>query len=159
MALGSHTTARKTRLVEIIRQYDISANPAPEALFSFDFSILSIWCVPTDNPGGFWQQYRWVQKPMSHLTKKSAIALAHTMLLYSESAQDIIGFTLQTQANTLAGRGLIPRTEIENRPEDVAWATQKLVWLWAQAFPAEPPPRIQLQWERDKPKQDYSDVF
>jgi hypothetical protein len=81
------------------------------------------------------------------------------MLIYSESTQDIIGFALQTHARPLADRGLLPRKEIENRPEDVAWATQKLVWLWAQAFPAEPPPHIELEWDRDKPKVDSSDIF
>jgi hypothetical protein len=120
---------------------------------------LGIWCVPSDHPGGLWNQYRWLYKPMSQLTKKDAVGLSRSMLIYSESAQDIVGFTLQTHARSLAGRGLLPRTEIENRPEDVAWATQKLVWLWAQAFPTEPPPFIELEWDCDKPKQDYSDIF
>jgi hypothetical protein len=79
--------------------------------------------------------------------------------IYSESTQDIIGFSLQTHASSLAARGLIPHNQIENRPEDIAWATQKLVWLWAQAFPTEPPPHIELEWDRDKPKVDYSDIF
>jgi hypothetical protein len=159
MPLHPGTSPRQEHLLVIIDQYSISTNHAPEAIFSFQISTLSIWCTPTDHPNGVWNQYRWIHKPMSHLTKKSAIALAHSMLLYSESAQDIIGFTLQTHASSLAGRGLIPRTEIENRPEDVAWATQKLVWLWAQAFPTEPPPYIELEWDRDKPKVDYSDIF
>ena len=55
-----------------------------------------------------------------------------------------IGFTLQTHAYSLANHSLIRRDDIENRPEDVAWATQKLVWLWAQAFPTEPPPSTEL---------------
>jgi hypothetical protein len=54
---------------------------------------------------------------------------------------------------------LIAATDVENRAEDVAWAAQKLVWLWAQAFPAEPPPYIELEWDRDKPKVDYSAIF
>jgi hypothetical protein len=159
MPLGSHTTARKTHLLAVIEQYDISINPAPDAIFSFDFSTLMIWCMTTDNPGGLWERFPWRRDSLSRLTKQDAVGLAQAMLIYSESAQDIIGFSLQTRASRLAARGLLPRKEIENRPEDVAWATQKLVWLWAQAFPTEPPPYIELEWDRDKPKVDFSDMY
>ena len=159
MKLGIHHTARKTRLLDIIEHYDIGANPAPDALFSFDVSTLSIWCVSTDHPGGLWDQYPWRMDPSSHLTKKDAEPLSDSMFIYSEAAQDIIGFSLQTKARSLSSRGLLPRDAIENRPDDVAWATRKLVWLWEQACPGEPPPHIQLIWDRDEPKQDFSDFF
>ena len=159
MELGLHHTARKTRLVDIINQYDISTNPAPDALFSFDVSTLGIWCVSTDHPGGLWDQFPWRMNPLSHLTKKDAKTLSDSLLLYSEAAQDIIGFTLQTKARPLMSKGLLPRAAIENRPDDVAWATKKLIWLWAQAFPDEPPPHIKLIWDRDKPKHDFSDIY
>ncbi len=158
MTFGAHSTARKTHLVATIRQYDITTNPAPAALFTFSLSTLGIWCVPTDHPGGLWDTYPWFHDPMSQLTKKEAESLSDSRLIYSEAAQDIIGFTLQTQAFSLASRQLIPRAAIENRPDDIAWATRKLVWLWAQAFPDEPPPYIELTWERDTPKEDFSDI-
>jgi hypothetical protein len=66
---------------------------------------------------------------------------------------------LHTDASTLADQNLIAATQVENRAEDVAWATQKLVWLWEQAFPTEPPPHIRLEWDHDRPKVDYSDIF
>ena len=159
MPLHAGTSLRQEHLLTIINQYDISTNPDPDALFAFDISTLRIWCVPTDHPGGIWDQYPWFDDDMSHLTKKAAKGLAHGMLIYSEAAQDIIGFTLQTHARSLRTKGLIAKAEIENRPDDVAWATRKLVWLWAQAFPTEPPPFIRLEWDRDQPKEDYSDIF
>ena len=152
-------TVRRTRLLEIIEHYAISTNPAPDALFSFNISTLTIRCVSTDHPGGLWDQYPWRMDPAKHLTKKDAEGLSTSMLLYSEAAQDIIGFTLQTKARSLSSRGLLPRDAIENRPDDVAWATRKLIWLWAQACPGEPPPHIKLIWDRDKPKYDFSDIF
>ena len=159
MPLHAGTSPRQEQLLAVIDHYDISTNPAPDALFSFDVSTLSIWCVSTDHPGGLWDQFPWRTNPSSHLTKKDAKPLSRSMLLYSEAAQDIIGFTLRTEALALSSRGLLPRDAIENRPDDVAWATRKLIWLWAQACPGEPPPHIKLIWDRDKPKYDFSDIF
>jgi hypothetical protein len=95
----------------------------------------------------------------SQLTNPGARVVAKSTLLFSEVAQDSIGFTLHTDPSTLANQDLIVSTKAENRPEDAAWATQKLAWLWAQAFPTEPRPHIELEWDRDNPKQDYSDIF
>ena len=159
MRLGTHTTARKTRLLEVIRQHDIKDDTTSDGIFSFHVSVLRIWCHVADHPGGPWSQYRWYASPLSQLTKPDAWVVAKSMLLFSEAAQDIIGFTLHTDASTLADQDLIATTDVENRAEDIAWATQKLVWLWAQAFHDEPPPSIKLEWDRDQPKVDYSDMF
>jgi hypothetical protein len=159
MPLHSGTSPRQERLLAVIHQYAIRTNPAPDALFSFAVSTLTIWCVPTDHPGGLWNQFPWQPSPASRLTKPGAESLSKSLLLYSETAQDIIGFTLQTQALSLMSRSLLPRSAIENRPEDVAWATRKLIWLWAQAFPAELPPQITLKWDRDEPKEYFSDIY
>jgi hypothetical protein len=157
MTLGSHTTARKTRLLEVIRQHDIKEDTTSDGIFSFDVSVLRIWCHAEDHPGGPWSQYRWFASPLSQLTKPGAWVVAKSMLLFSEAVQDSIGSTLHTDASTLADQDLIVAADVENRAEDVAWATQKLVWLWAQAFPNEPPPHIRLEWGRDQPKVDYLD--
>jgi hypothetical protein len=159
MRLGTHSTPRKTHLLEVIGHHDINEDATSDGIFSFDVSVLRIWCYAADHPGGPWSQYRWYASPLSQLTKPGARVVAKSMLLFSEAAQDIIGFTLQTDASTLADQDLIAATDVENRAEDVAWATQKLVWLWAQAFPTEPPPSIKLEWDRDQPKVDYSDIF
>ena len=142
MALGSHTTPRKKHLLEVIRQHDINEDPSPAGIFSFDVSVLRIWCHAADHPGGQWSRYQWFASPLSQLMKPGARVVAKSMLLFSEADHEIVGFTLHTDASTLANQDLIASSEVENRPEDVAWATQKLVWLWAQAFPdaTTPPP-------------------
>jgi hypothetical protein len=152
-----HTS--KTHLLEVIRQHDINEDPSPAGIFSFDVSVLRIWCHAADHPGGQWSRYQWFASPLSQLTKPGARVVAKSMLLHSESAQDIVGFTLHTDASTLMNQDLMASSEAENQAEDVAWAAQKLVWLWAHAFPDAPPPQIQLEWDRDSPKFDYSDMF
>ena len=159
MPLHTGTSPRQEQLLAVIDHYDIGTNSAPDALFSFDVSTLTIRCVPTDHPGGLWDQYPWRMDMMNKLTKKDAEPLSDSMFIYSEAVQDIIGFSLRTEALALSDKGLIPRAAVENRPDDVAWATRKLVWLWEQACPGEPPPHIQLIWDRDTPKQDFSDFF
>jgi hypothetical protein len=159
MGLHAGTSPRQERLLATLRDYHIRTNPDPEGIFSFSMSILTVWCTPDDHPEGLWHHCPWFYDAMSQLTKKAAVGLAQGLLLYSEDSEDIVGFTLQTHAHFLSNRGLIGRDELENRPEDIAWATQKLDWLWAQAFPTEPPPYIKLEWDRDRPKVDYSDFF
>ncbi|HEY3228187.1 MAG TPA: hypothetical protein VGJ87_03145 [Roseiflexaceae bacterium] len=81
--------------------------------------------------------------------------VAHCSLLRYEHAEDLAALSLQTKAYTLFSVGLISEAEIENRPDDLAWAKRKLEWLWQQALPGEPMPPIVVEWDRDKPKEDF----
>jgi len=63
------------------------------------------------------------------------VASAHWQ--WSEGEQPtVIGIVLSTDAYQLQDAGLLKPREIHNRPEDLAWARQKLAWLW-QASRAE----------------------
>jgi len=55
-----------------------------------------------------------------------------------EEHATVIGIRLVTDAYELQRAGLLKTREIRNRPEDLAWARQKLAWLW-QASRAEGP--------------------
>lgn len=58
---------------------------------------------------------------------------------WSEGEQPtVIGILLSTDAYDLQRAGLLKKGEIHNRPEDLAWAEEKLTWLW-QASRAEGP--------------------
>lgn len=50
----------------------------------------------------------------------------------------VIGIWLVADAYELERAGLLKTSEIHNRPEDLAWAEEKLAWLW-QASRAEGP--------------------
>lgn len=65
------------------------------------------------------------------------VASAHWQ--WSEGEQPtVIGIGLTTDAYALQDARLLKGRQIHNRPEDLAWAEQKLAWLW-QASRAEGP--------------------
>ena len=142
-------------LLEAVKRYDIRTNRVPEGVFSFAIGTLCIWCTTDDNPGGLWQQVRMLQ---GQLTKPAAL-VAYCSLRWSQEQQDLVGLSLQTIASRLSSAELISEAQVENRPEDIAWAKRKLEWLWQQALPGEPMPPIEVEWRRDKPKEDFTDFF
>ena len=152
----SATLSRQaSAIMEAVKRYAISENPAPEALFAFDIGVLSIWCTPENNPGGLWQQ---VVMRRGQLTKPCS-GLANCRLLRRSHEENLAGLSLQTRAYSLVSAGLISESEKENRPDDLAWAKRKLEWLWQQALPGEAMPPIEVEWSRDKPKEDFTDFF
>jgi len=60
----------------------------------------------------------------------------------------VIGIVLSTDAYQLQDAGLLKTREIRNRPEDLAWAKQKLAWLWQASRAEGPMPPIVVDEER-----------
>ncbi len=164
--------AKLQALVDVFAR-NYFTRPEPEALFSgyakFDtptpasYSTQiatpglviwhSIWCTPEDNPGGelyarlnatggLWDRLRQVQ----HLTvdKKLLSHLATCYWVWSHEQQDIALVQVNTKAYGLIDDGIIRAYQAQNRAEDVAWAKQKIAWLWQQAGIADPLPEIVL---------------
>ncbi|HEY3228186.1 MAG TPA: hypothetical protein VGJ87_03140 [Roseiflexaceae bacterium] len=148
--------ARQTKaILEAVDRYHIRTNPAPEAVFSFAIGTLTIWCTTEDNPGGLWQQARMHQGQLT----KPASGLAYCSLLRREHEENLAGVSLQTNAYDLVNARLIPDAEKENRPEDIAWAKRKLEWLWQQALPGEPMPKIVIESRFNTTREDFTDFF
>jgi hypothetical protein len=153
---------RKTAaLMLATKRYDISTNAAPEALFTTGLGSMPwvcIYCTPDDNPGGLWDQLTWHHSELSQLTKPGK-GLADCFILWRPDHQDVLALALQTEAHSLKNAGLVDRSAMENRAEDIAWATKKLEWLWHQAVPDEPLPRIILKWRADDPPDTFEDIW
>ena len=70
---------------------------------------------------------------------KPCALVASSYWQWSEGAQPTVtGIVLSTDAYELQDVGLLNGRQIHNRPEDLAWAEEKLTWLW-QASRAEGP--------------------
>ncbi len=120
---------------------DIATNPDPAALFDLLQSGFNLWCTPEDHPAA------WQGVPMFAGAFTKPCAFVATVIWHWDEtdAQDprIIGLNLTTAAYTLRDyehpeRNSYPVGELDvpdyfNRPEDVAWATEKARWLFEQA--------------------------
>ena len=120
-------------LLEAAREFDIATNPHPAALFEAGSAGLQIWCTPVDHPGGLWAQLEMDAGAFS----KPCAFVASAYWQWSEGEQQTVtGIVLSTDAYELQDAGLLEMRQIHNRPEDLAWAEEKLLWLW-QASRAE----------------------
>lgn len=108
------------------RELDIATNPTSEALFDAGQAGFQIWCTPDDHPAG------WENIPMTPgaFSKPCEyVASVH----WGWEGETITYLVLSTEAFALSE--LRDRTWYtgHNRPEDLAWAKQKIHWLFAQA--------------------------
>jgi len=139
--MSSYTLAhrRMAPLLEAAREFDIGGNPHPAALFDARSACVNIWCTPSDHPGGLWAQ---VEMDAGAFCKPCA-CVASAYWQWSEGEHPtIIGIRLVTDAYELQRAGLLKTREIHNRPEDLAWAKQKLAWLWQASRAKGPMPPV-----------------
>lgn len=143
-------------VLEKARALDIARNPAPEALFDPLVAVFQMfgcanhsWCTPADRPAG-WEA---VEMDRGAFSKPCAFVATVTWRWNEDKEQRdasiarIIGLNLTTMAYALRDLTLDredwwrkqDETLYENRPDDVAWATEKIRWLFAQADVPLPP--------------------
>lgn len=135
------------QLLKVIRSLDIAHNPAPEALFDPLSQGFNVWCSPEDNPGGDWN--RVTQHSIAAAFSKPCEYVACVFAEWDEDVKHIAHFSLSTDAYALVDH--LPakytsgtsarngRLSIHNRPDDIAWATKKIEWLFARAGLSYPP--------------------
>ena len=135
-ALGQQSMAP---LLEAAQEFDIATNPHPAALFEAGPGGLQIWCTPADNPGGPWNR---IQMYTGALAQPGAFVGSVRWQCSREPHPSVVNLVLTTMAYALSDAGLVELNEIHNRPDDVAWARQKLIWLWQAAAAVDPMPPI-----------------
>lgn len=115
----------------------IATNPAPEALFEAGNAGFQIWCSPEDHPVG------WEHMPMSAgAFSKPCEYVASVQWGWEGGAERgesnsttpaITHLLLSTDAYAWSEFNDRPRYTGHNRPEDLAWAQEKIRWLFSQA--------------------------
>ena len=129
------------RVVAFVRSLDIGHNPAPEAIFDPLLQGFNIWCTPYDNPGGDWTKITETMIPAAFT--KPCEFVATVFAEWDDEVEYVVAMKLSTDAYALADHlqkeytnSKRPRGglhSIHNRPEDIAWAKTKTVWLFQQA--------------------------
>lgn len=123
-------------VLDLARQLDIATNPAVEALFEAGNAGFQLWCTPYDHPAG------WDAIPMtSGAFAKPCAYLASVS--WGWEGEQITHLVLSTDAYALGDHARLGRREIHNRPEDLAWAKEKVRRLFEMAGVPMPPIVIQ----------------
>ena len=131
---------RMKPVLEKAGKFDIATNPVPEAIFEDGSAGFQIWCTPDDHPAG------WEGIPMdagAFSKPCEYVASVHWGWEGEEDEPTITHLLLSTDAYALSdfhGQG---RYHYHNRPEDLAWAKEKIRWLFQQASVSLPPIRIE----------------
>jgi len=141
---------KKDRLLAVIEQYNVEKSQDPEALFRRERLGFSIYCTHQDPPAEYSPRKVAFSQGGYLYRRLGRIFVAHCRWIQRHDPQDIIGVKLRTDVTPIIAEGYGDekaqrrRLEVQNRPEDTGWATQKIEWLWRKALPSEPLPEIVL---------------
>jgi hypothetical protein len=135
-ALGQRSMAP---LVEAASNFNIATNPHPAALYEASPGGLQLWCTPDDNPGDLWNSVHMVKGVFA-----KPCAFVGGMLWQCSRGGDpvVLHLLLTTIAYALCEENLVKLDAIHNRPDDIAWARQKLSWLWQASVASQEMPPI-----------------
>ncbi len=124
-------------VLEKARRLDIGEHPAPHAIFDPLLAGFNLWCTPDDHPNG------WDDVPMDAGAFSKPCEYVGTAT-WGWTDECITHVELETDAYALSDRdkGERHHREYHNRPEDVEWCTQKILWLFSLAGVPCPPIRV-----------------
>lgn len=122
-------------VLEKARRWDIAREPAPHALFEALTAGFNLWCTPDDHPAG-WEGVPMIAGAFAKPCEYVATAT------WGWEDERITHIQLGTEAYALRERRRGRPKDYRNRPEDVEWATAKLLWLFNLAGIACPPIRV-----------------
>jgi hypothetical protein len=147
--MSTYTEHRRLKpALELVRKLDIGSNHAAEAIFDPGSAGFQIWCTPEDHPDDPEGWNLILNKLITGAFTKPCGFVASVCWKWED--EQIVGLTLETSAYALKdhlpekftshNQPLNDRISIRNRPEDIAWATSKIKWLFAQSGPWLCPP-------------------
>ncbi len=128
---------RMKPVLDKVRELDVSKNPDVLAVFDPLLAGFNIWCNPFDCPRG------WAEIKMDTGAYAQPCEYVGTATWGWEDER-ISHVELETDAYTLSDRDKGERyhRDYHNRPEDVEWCSQKILWLFTLAgIPLSPDPR------------------
>ena len=119
---------RMKPVLDLARKLDIATNPDSEAIFEVGSGGFQIWCTPDDHPEG------WDDVPMTQGAFSKPCSYAASVC-WGWEGERITHLSLSTDAYDLSDHKGVGRhaNVYHNRPEDVAWAEEKIRWLFDHA--------------------------
>ena len=147
--MTTYTEHRRLKpALALFRKLDIGSNHAAEAIFDPGSVGFQVWCTPEDHPDDPEGWNPILNKLIAGAFTKPCGFVASVCWKWEE--EQIVGLILETSAYalkdhlpekfTLQSQPVNDRISIHNRPEDIAWATSKIKWLFAQSGPWPCPP-------------------
>lgn len=132
---------RQYPVMELPHKLDIAISPTPEARYVPTTRGFEIWCTPEDHPAG-WDNVEMIAGPYAQPCAYVGIAT------WKWLDNQIVGVELETDAYDLntrdsTGKHAKPMRLYHNRPDDLAWASKKITWLFQEA--GLPAPDISLE--------------
>ena len=128
---------RMKPVLEKAQKLDIAHHPAPNSIFDPLLAGFNIWCTPDDHPQG-WERLE-TQMIAGAFSKPCEYVAAAT---WGWEGERITHVRLTTDAYALHDREGGSYKPFRNRPEDIEWATAKVLWLFALADVECPPIHI-----------------
>lgn len=117
------------KMVEFVQTMDIGKNPEPAAIFDPLIQGFNIWAIPSDHPGGEWDRVIDAMDAGAYTKRSAFVGTA-----FYNRAENII--ELSTDAYLLKhpkiDLSLKEYKEIHNRPEDIVWCIEKILWVFRQ---------------------------
>ena len=128
---------RMRPVLEKARRLDIASHSAPNAVFDVLLAGFNIWCTPEDHPQG-WDGLEMIAAAFSKPCEYVGTAT------WGWEDKEITHVELETDAYALSDRdkGERHHRDYHNRPEDVEWCMQKILWLFSLASVPCPPIKI-----------------
>ena len=127
---------RMEAVLHLARCMDIATNPDPEAIFEAGSGGFQIWCTPDDHPEG------WDDVPMTQGAFSKPCSYAASVC-WGWEGERITHLFLSTDAYDLSDHHKPGRYEYHNRPGDIAWAKEKIDWLFRQSDVLLPPIQVE----------------
>lgn len=125
-------------MLAFVRGLDIGTNPEPAALFDPLIQGFNIWCIPSDHPGGDWDN---IIKHFDAGAYSKRCEYVGCAFYDSETGS----MTLTTDAYALRDhmpqkyhygwttKGRLGELEsTHNRPDDIRWARAKVEWVFSE---------------------------
>jgi hypothetical protein len=127
------------KMVKFLNEMDIMTNPEPAAIFDPLLQGFNAWAIPSDHPGGDWHKVADKMDAGSYTKRSAYVGTAYYM--WNDGCMH-----LTTDAYAL--RDHLPEyrerngKSIHNRPDDIDWLKDKVIWVFAQIGLECPPFRV-----------------
>lgn len=127
------------KMLEFISTMDIAYNPEPAAIFDGLTQGFNVWAIPTDHPGGDWN--RILDHFDSGAFNKRCAFVGTAYYFTDDECMHIDTSAYKLEEHLPKEYG--PRKKsIFNRPDDIDWLREKVIWVFAQIGIECPPFKI-----------------
>lgn len=122
------------KVLTLVRSLDIGKNPEPAAIFDPLLQGFNIWAIPSDHPGGDWDEV------MPHsIAGAFSKRCEYVGCAFWNPVTQVLTLTTDAYAFADIPHTYEDRKSIHNLPADIEWCKQKIQWVFERAGVECPP--------------------